>query len=260
MIPLYNNQPRKKTGQGMITLVKLLLLTVIITIFSSVQMITKGDTVKFYGAVVTLPRDTARYDDFKTRWSIVWPDLHITKQLCFKNSPKLRSLGVFACFYQAVAVFLDSPGHEQYDYILLFEDDGVPFPDVQFPEEIEKRIQHYPDIEMMVLGGHAVIGTGKKSLTGDELLFKAKDSSGAYAFMIKASTAERFMVEVEKELARKRDSTSGFDHYIWKIYKGTGRIAVPLLVDHRHGESNTWGTHTPTRKFEGRRDFWNFVD
>lgn len=169
-----------------------------------------------------------------------------------------------ACYYQAINTFLDRDDRDTYDYVLLFEDDGVAFPDTKWPEDLEERVaeMQYQGAEMLLLGAHAVVGRKMRSLKGQELLYRAVDSSGAYAVMIRADTAQRMSDEISEVLLTKRDDKSAIDHELWKIYGRKGRISVPLLVDHRHGESNTWmGAKTrPSRDFEGMRDFWNFKD
>lgn len=208
--------------------------------------------------------DDHRYNDFIERWSKAWPSMSFNKQYCFNHSPKFRSLGLFACNYLALNNFLDLHGSSKYDYVLVFEDDGVPFPDTTWPGDLNERIDlmEKQGAEMLIMGGHAVYGHRSHSLRGDEMLYTATDTSGSYGFMIKASTVRKVIDEFGKELSRKKDSQSGIDHYLWKIFGKRGRISVPLLIDHRHGESHTWaGTKKPpTRDFEGRRDFWNFKD
>lgn len=221
----------------------------------------------YYAAVITLPGDDMRYEDFVQSWSRAWPELSVTKQLCFRHSPKFRSLGLFACFYQALRVFLDRPDHESYDYVLLFEDDGVPFSNTTWPDDLVVRIDamEREGVEMLVMGGHAVNDNVREWTRVDpekDLLFEPSSMSGSYGFMINASTAAKLADGLEQELKVKRDAKSGVDHHIWKIYGKRGRLSVPLLVDHRPGSSNTWTdvNKTPGRKFEGQRDFWNFLD
>lgn len=218
---------------------------------------------RFYASVVTIPGDGDRLADFYDQWGKKWPSLKINRHYCFKHNHKYRSLGVFACVYQ----ILNNVNSNDYDYMLFFEDDGIPFPDTNWPYDLEVRLDEMErqGAEMLLMGGHAIIGDvkslRKKNLT-DYLIHRVRDSSGAYGFVIKANTADRLSKAIEKELIRKKNSKSGIDHYLWNVYKRKGRISVPLLVDHRHGVSNTWGTgkNIPTRKFEGKRDFWNFED
>jgi len=219
-----------------------------------------SDSNKYYSAVISIPGDDDRLSDFYNKWDAAWPNQTIHTHLCFKNSPTLRSMGVFACFYQILATFMHLQNRDSFDYVLLFEDDGVPFPDTVWPDDLKQRFDSDPEAEMILLGGHRVTGKGLNAIQGDELLYKAADSSGSYGVAIRASTAEMFMKGLGEELARKVDDKSGLDRYLWYVYGDKGRISVPLLVDHRPGKSSTWGSRPPSRRFQGRREFWKFDD
>lgn len=262
------------------SIVKLLLFLSFVCVFTNFVTLTKetdgivkehshhtldeilGDRFNYYASVVTIPGDDDRINDFYTRWHSAWPSQTFNKHYCFKHNQKFRSLGLFACFYQILAGFINSPDFETYDYILLFEDDGIPFEGTIWPNDLDDKLDRHPNIELLLLGAHAVQGKNKKTLRGDEEIFKATDSSGTYGFLVKASSAKKLMDVFEEELKKKVNAQSGVDHFLWKPFKKNGYVSVPLLVDHRHGTSHTWenSKNAPSRKFEGHRDFWNFVD
>lgn len=238
----------------------------------------EGSGRRFLAAVVTLDsfanleEGRGRLFRFAKVWKEAWPGLSFRRQHSFVNHLSVRGYGVLASFYSIMRDANEFKG--DFDYLLLFEDDARPFSGVAWPStrgnDLDSRLSMLEAHTGagLILGGHAFRGYNKTQVYMiDQGIIGGTTGSGAYAFVLPKWTLSTFIQAFHECLAKKTNTRGDADGMLWRTLNKIkeeqnstgGYISVPLLVDHEHGYSHTW-QRVKKRKFEGKRDFWNFRD
>ena len=221
-----------------------------------------------------------RMSRFRHAWSTAWPRLQIRQQVSFRNHDSLRGIGLSASFLIALEEALQV---QDFDVLLVFEDDAIPFPEVvwpgQGPNDLDSHINKLEERHGagLFLGGHAIKGYNGEDVNKElpSGVVRATAGFGSYAVAIPKKSIPFVVKRFREALAQPPESSIpsalklySTDVILWWAFAGLqlddrnssgAYISTPLLVDHATGFSNTWNM-TLNRKFEGRRDFWNFED
>eukprot|EP00963_Diacronema_lutheri_P000035 scaffold1_cov375-Pavlova_lutheri.AAC.35 len=242
------------------------------------EFISEWSGRRFLAAVVTLDSSSklrgrsGRLYKFAKAWHKSWPGLHFKRQAGFINHPALMSYGLLASFHAIFADAIDYSG--KFDYLLVFEDDALPFAKVTWPpirnNDLEKRLDLLEKANGggLVLGGHRFQGYNKTNIKENvQGITQGFNGYGSYAFVVPWKVVRVFKDTFHKSLMKKRNSRGVADGRLWtalKTSKGKlnttgGYISIPLMVDHDHGFSQTWRS-VKRRRFEGHRKFWKFKD
>lgn len=235
----------------------------------------KASNRRFLAGVVSADLSSDRTTKFLAKWAKAWPELEFTVQMTFMNSVKVRGYG---CIVSELLIMEDALARDQdsFDYLMVFEDDGLPFDEVTWPNvapnDFDKRLDMLEerDGDLLLLGGHSV-RVGSRSIPSKESvekelpegIFSLNWSWGSYAWVIR----KRFLLKMVKAFREEVQAKTGPGHVAdeawWPALRkgspGGGFISVPLLVDHAKGYSETWKKDRSNKqKFEGHRDWWNY--
>lgn len=222
---------------------------------------------KFVAGVVTL-RQTLRskLGPFKKAWKEAWPGLNIRSYVGFRNSVALRGMGNLATVYQLCIDALRLQA--DFDYLLVFEDDGIPYSGTMWPRDLDQILDHFDrkNGSGLLLGGHAFKGYKKSRIqklvtSKGPRVARVSEAFGAYGMLIPKKFLKHLACRYEAILALKSSEqfTSDVENWIlWNNLGGGGYVAAPLLVNHNaQSYSFTWGKYRPLLI---RRDFWNYDD
>eukprot|EP00397_Hematodinium_sp_SG-2012_P051606 GEMP01060551.1.p1 GENE.GEMP01060551.1~~GEMP01060551.1.p1 ORF type:complete len:247 (+),score=57.05 GEMP01060551.1:297-1037(+) len=137
---------------------------------------------RFVAVVVTTPPGAGdellvgphgRMSTFLDRWKHAWPTVRFHVQIGVQNSPTVQGYGVLSAFTTAIRKLLLSAsgssltepyGATEFDYLLLFEDDALPFAGTTWPNVADNNFDVQLDqLEAkngsgMLLGCHSVKG------------------------------------------------------------------------------------------------------
>jgi hypothetical protein len=214
-------------------------------------------------------KDLNRKTRFDNAWNLKWPGLFIKPQISVLNHQSLRGYGLFvafhSCFYDALQET------DTYDYLIIFEDDAVPFNITTWPSlsasDLDIRLDILEDKRgsVLFLGGHDFKGYDSSSIDKSHPrgIIHATYGLGSYAVVIPRYEVSAYLECFASIIESKTDESSAPDIALWEIAnartKGEltsgGYISVPLLVDHAAGFSHTWGKQVQ-RDFEGSSSFW----
>lgn len=227
---------------------------------------------KFIASVATMPHNGGpdRLTAFHAAWTEAWPGLHVRRQVNFRNAIGIKGFGVLAGVWQSLMEAMLS-GLE-YDYLLLFEDDALPFANTEWPSHPNSVFEtHLGELErrngtMLQIGGHCFKW---KSRNDHPMPYIAHAwfGWGAYAVVIPRKVVPLLESKLFGVLETKSKSENPVDEYLWtfveeitRTHKDTsgGYIAVPRLVDHR-APGYVSSTHQVALRydFEGHPDLWN---
>lgn len=221
--------------------------------------------LEFSEANSTLKR-SERLGVFREKWRKAWPELDIPEFYTFYNSPKLRGYGCLAAAVQVLQNALMSP--DEFDYLLLFEDDAVPFENTTWPNkpgnDLERRLEQLEQVDgtALLLGGHTfkqydVKKTRAVAAREGGGIVRVGAAWGSYGMIFRRKYLVQYLKLFSDALKEKVTSKSGSTDTVWY---GTemGRhmyASVPLLVDHHPGYSRTWN-RMRKRSWEGHREWW----
>jgi len=235
---------------------------------------------RFLAGVVSANVSSARTTKFLRRWQSAWPGIEITVQRSFCNAVEVRGYGALVSQFLLLDDALNRDP-DSFDYLLIFEDDAMPFDNVtwpnQAPNDFDARLDMLEnrDGDLLLLGAHSM----RNQWPGEhkwyppyvpyvevELpvgIYSLQFSSGAYAWVLRSRFLPQMHRALEESIANKNSSEGVADEVWWPVLKdhsaGGGFVSVPLLVDHLPGFSATWKTNrTKVQKFEGHRDWWNY--
>ena len=93
-----------------------------------------------------MPLDQSRREIFYRAWRQSWPELNIVMEPTFWNHPKLQGLGILAANLIGMSKALDH--EEKFDYLIIFEDDVIPFANTTWPTDEQKYGQN--DLDHML--------------------------------------------------------------------------------------------------------------
>ena len=220
--------------------------------------------------------DKSRLPKFMDAWARAWPGLSIHHQPTFMNHPDLMGYGVMAGYYFAVSqalIYLHTHA-ATCDFLLIFEDDAMPFNGTTWPACGKKNDLDTKLDDLEAVGGTALVLGGHHFKEIDRLdaaaaaskpnggITSASSAYGAYGFIMKCTTLESVAAHLHAHLQRTHGKTLCFEDLLWSAFsrsalgEGSGvHVSAPLLVDHAHGYSATWN-RTVTRPFEGNLMFW----
>lgn len=219
---------------------------------------------KFIAGVVTMRRTVeSKLVAFEAEWRRSWPELNIAPFFGFQNHPSLRGMGNLAAMYRLClsALQLKKP----FDYLLIFEDDGVPYENTTWPYDLDLSLDSFDkaDGSGLLLGGHHITGYNKDYLQKFILpsapgSIRAKMAFGAYGMAIPRKFLKELACHYEVTLSKKSGESMSSDldnWHLWNQLGGGGFVAAPLLVEHRSNAfSFTWNRF---RGSDGVREFWN---
>ena len=102
--------------------------------------------VRVIGLASESNKDTTnRKARFFREWQRAWPGLKIEPQISVLNHPSLRGYGLFVAYYSC----LYEAWHENdiYDYLIIFEDDAIPFDGTTWPSrstnDLDSRLDDF---------------------------------------------------------------------------------------------------------------------
>ena len=251
--------------------------------------------LRYTAGVVTL--GDSKLDSFVSAWSSAWPGLRVGAVHSFLNSRQLQGYGILASMCELLRKA--NLQREEYDYLLLFEDDAKPFHGTIWPKNLDKVAAQLAQVHGggICLGCHNVRPRNLNDKPRD-LISQVQGAWGAYAWMIPSGMVPCLEAIFRRRLFAKVDKVGAPDNIIWDMLRGSiepgegplkmgnedeklfnardicgdqvagvkskvrrGFICNPLLVDHHApaGDSKTW--HGIRRKnFEGNPEWWTHVD
>ena len=222
---------------------------------------------RFIAGVVTMRQTMhSKLPSFRSEWKDAWPELSYQVRVGFRNSYAVQGLGALASLYR---LCMDALGNEQdFDYLIVFEDDGKPHPNTTWPGDLDRVLDLFEEADGsgLLLGGHHIRGYDRSALrarvrTDGLTIVKARGGFGAYAMVVPKKYLAQLACRYESALNRKYSSRLVPDQenwFLWNNLGGGGFVAAPLLVDHsQYAYSYTWKRF---RKFVMQRDFWNADD
>lgn len=245
--------------------------------------VSKASGRTFLAGAISLadnPESRERLRAFLSSWGRAWSSLRIKRQISFRNNARLRGLGLLASYYTLLQEAVDM----DFDYMIVFEDDAIPFDGVSWPNESPNDLDDMLDkLEQrrgtgLFLGGHEFKNVKREQIQAElpQGIVQATSGFGSYAVVIPKRYIEYFTSAFGKLLSMDPKNTEactgsglllgvdlGVDNWLWSIMNDIknitdttgGYVSTPLVVDHMHGYSNTWGEYS-VREFEGSRVFW----
>ena len=220
----------------------------------------------FLAGTITLPNAPKwRVEDFRQAWHRAWPELEHTWFYSWHNPFSKRGMANTAGHYRTAVEAIRCGG--DFDYLMLFEDDGIPFEGAKYPDDLDRLLDTFEahDGSGLNLGGHMVSGHNKVELYQTVLpkrlgLIRATQVYGSYAMLVPRKYLVPFAARYELGLSAAQGDALVPDKQNWKVWRSTGGggyVTAPLLVDHRPRStwSFTWHKHA-IRKFEGKREWW----
>lgn len=220
----------------------------------------------FIAGVITLrAAPKHRVASFRKGWRRAWPDLEPTWFYTWRNPLSKRGLANMAGHYRIAVEALRCGG--EFDYLLLFEDDGLPFEKAKFPEDLDVLLDTFDanDGSGLNLGGHDVSGYDEQDLMQWILpsrvgAIRAAQVFGSYAMLVPRKHLASFAARFERGLKAGRGEYLVPDKQNWACWRrngGGGFVAAPLLVDHKPQTAYSFTWHKNSiRKYEGLREFW----
>mmetsp|Transcript_55427 Transcript_55427/g.104060 ORF Transcript_55427/g.104060 Transcript_55427/m.104060 type:complete len:357 (+) Transcript_55427:119-1189(+) len=224
---------------------------------------------RFLAKVVTLPcqadvaKDTLRFRRFENAWRQAWPQLKFDRIFTWKNSEKLRGMGVNSAYLRGLQDALTAP--VEFDYVIFFEDDGIPFQQTLWPESLDVRLDELEKMgpeRPLLLGGHNVHWVQERCAANASVI-PISLAWGAYGVVVSRTAAKRLLEVLMARMEQKTGDEHPIDLLLFTLYEKPNQayISSPLLVDHATGYSATWGKKVTAQKvWEGYRDFWNFPE
>lgn len=211
-----------------------------------------------------------RSSRFLSAWAGKWPALRPIKYSTFLHHPDLRGLGSMVGIYMAL---VDVLARDEFDYLLCFEDDALPFNFTSWPRlgRVNHLDAHIGELERLngsalILGGHDFVGYDPTAARNKALMLyggivPVRAGLGSYAYLLRRDAARVYMKTLHEWIAKKdcqaNSSHLAADNCLYNALLHTGvYVSVPLLVDHAPGQSATWGVERHGG-WQGRPDFWN---
>jgi len=235
---------------------------------------------RFVATVTSMPDAFDRRALFFDTWKKAWPDFHIFPTYSFKNHANLMGyalLAVNVLAMQKAMEFSNATG-ENFDYLIILEDDALPFVDTTWPADLDKALD---DLEAkggggLYLGCHAVYSWERQKLISQNGSIGSAVASivwayGSYAWMIPRKSLDKlyeyFATTLQNKVGMWDGASDTSAHSFFRDMNVSHYAAVPLLVDHQsRGSSKTFvgtemdGATKSWYTFEGHRDWWNFED
>lgn len=185
---------------------------------------------------------------FDKAWSKHCKKEEMDFKLCPGHLSSVRGVGVSLAIIQC----LTSAYNDGYDYIYLFEDDGVPF-DSTVCEDRQVIAEGMPaDALVLLLGGHD-LWIKQENLESNLILMEGVNlvvsemSFGFYGFVVARDKVVTLTEELKSDVERctkVKGKVCSPDVLIYSLAKKENKtvyITNPLLIDHLKGSfSNTW--------------------
>lgn len=238
-----------------------------------------ADRKRYIANVCTLhPEPTSEeMKGFYARLGRVWPGLSVRAGRSFLNDAKLPGLGINVCTLFALQEAENMI--EDFDYLLLFEDDAKFFQTTSWPDkptnELDRRVEllEQANGQILLLGGHDFTHVDEKELAlavSKQGITSIHGAWGAYGVMVSRDLVPELASLFLDALAHKDQAVGEKDaadnllaSFAAVTEKETGTpimyASVPLMVDHpNHKYSATWHKIRDL-KWAGQRE-WYYVD
>lgn len=242
---------------------------------------------RYVATVVGIPgytdddRNQTRAEVFRAAWARAWPQLTIRFQASFFNDPSLRGLGCLVGHYMALHHLFANLGGN-FDYVLMLEDDALPFegttwPGAGGPNHLDAHLDELKRLggSGLILGGHDFRGWNMSDVSPLLDTFfggitRARSAWGSYAYVLPRKSAYAVLrhYRIHMDAAKPGERLLGPDDILWEKlemlrarrgWEGGGYVSTPLLVDHAPGISETWKRiKAIQRPWQGSNAWWKF--